>query len=210
VAVRILLRPCQPRLPRDRDRHPTGGEGGARVAGGEVHLLDGVKRQAVLVEHVGEEPLAGRALAHGHRLPLQCLDRVDFPLGHDAVATDGGVEPQHLNRFDPARVRARERVGRRRDRVEAPRLDRIEALHRILDDFVRDLEALLLEHAALDPDHQPGVAVPGREREPDRRMLDRLGGLAAGLGRFLRGGLILATTAGRQEEEQAEGEHEGR
>src|SRR5919198_4287805 len=121
-------------------------------------------------QHVCKEPLARRARAHGHRLALELFDFRDALVGDDAVAAGGCVQPEHLHRPDALRCRPRERVYRRCDRVQAPGLEGVEALDRILDHRVRDVEPVLLEVALLGCDDERHVAVPGRERDLDGHL----------------------------------------
>ena len=171
----------QPRLPRDGDRDAARGERGAGIARGHVDLLDVLERHPVLAEHVGEHPLARRAGAHTHGLAAELGDRVDVVAGDDAVPALGLVQAEDLDGRDPVRGGARERVRRRRDGVEAAGLQRVEALHRVLDDRVADLHPGLVEQVLLDADDEADVTVPGREPDPDGRGLGGRAAAAAGV-----------------------------
>src|SRR5205807_3440234 len=100
----------------------------------------------------------------------ELLDRRDALVGDNAVAARGCVEAEHLNRRDALRRRSRERVDRGCDRVQTPGLERVKALHRILDHRVGDIEPVFLVVALLGRDDERHVAVPCRERELDRHL----------------------------------------
>ena len=76
-------------------RHLAGDEGAACVGGRHRHRLHVGDRQAVLVEGVFEQDVAGGPLLERHLLALEIGDRVDLLGGDDGVGGHRDIEQQH-------------------------------------------------------------------------------------------------------------------